>query len=83
MNKCIESRVDLYADTLLEDDDVALKAIPLGEGDSFVYDVTIVKKPFTFEFNKRRLRITLNVDLKMKDVREFVAVVGVRAMGDG
>ena len=44
--------------------------------------MTIVKKPFTFEFNKRRLRITLNVDLKMKDVKEFVAVVGVRGVGD-
>ena len=75
--------MDLFTDALVDDDDVLLTEIPLGEGDSFLYDVVIVKKPFTFEFNRRRLRITLNVDLKMKDVKEFVAVVGVERMNDG
>ena len=74
--------MDLYTDALLEDDDGLLRELPLGEGDSFLYDVTIVKKSFTSEVNKRRQRITLNLDLKMKDVKEFVAVVGVRGVGD-
>ena len=61
-------------DTLLEDA-VSLQSISLVDGESFYYDVDILKQQYTFEYNKRRVRIVANVDLVMKDVKDLVVMV--------
>lgn len=56
-------------------DGVLLKDIPLTEGEQFAYNVSIVKRQFTFEYNKLRKKMTVNVDLKMTDLRDYVITV--------
>ena len=58
-------------------DDKLLQDIPLNDGDQFMYNVSIVKRPFTFEFNKLRKKMTVNVDLKMGELKDYVITVTI------
>ena len=57
------------------EDAVSLQSISLVDGESFYYDVDILKQQYTFEYNKRRVRIVANVDLVTKDVKDLVVMV--------
>ena len=76
MNKCHRKRVQLFkGDTVLEDA-ISLQSISLFDGESFYYDVDVMKQQYTFEYNKRRVSIIANVDSIMKDVKDLVVMVG-------
>lgn len=66
----------MFKDETVLEDDAFLQSVSLSDGESFYYDVDIVKQQYTFEYNKRRVRITANVDLVMKDVKDLVVMVG-------
>lgn len=52
-----------------------LQSLSLSDGDSFVYDVNLVRKPFTFEYNKRKVRININVDSSLQEIQDILIMV--------
>ena len=40
-----------------------------------MYDVNLVRKPFTFEYNKRKVRININVDSSLQEIQDILIMV--------
>lgn len=74
-SQCSPKRISIIVNDAEQDDSVLLQSLSLSDGDSFMYDVNLVRKPFTFEYNKRKVRININVDSSLQEIQDILIMV--------
>ena len=67
--------MDISLNSVVLEDSQPLRCLTESSDVPFIYDLSIVKRIFIFEYNKHRARLRLDVDSSFRDIRAMLEVV--------